>query len=65
MSNGIFVTQGIDKALRKLRKQVEDDGILTECRQRQFYEKPSVKRRKKHEAALKRMKKDRQKAEGY
>lgn len=33
-------------ALRKFKKKVAEDGILQELRQREFYEKPSLKRKK-------------------
>ena len=33
-------------ALRKFKKKVAEDGILQQLRERQFYEKPSEKRKK-------------------
>jgi small subunit ribosomal protein S21 len=33
-------------ALRKFKKKIQEDGILQELRQREFYEKPSLKRKK-------------------
>ena len=33
-------------ALRKFKKKVQEDGILQELRERQHYEKPSLKRKK-------------------
>jgi len=33
-------------ALRKFKKKVQEDGILQELRERQFYTKPSEKRKK-------------------
>jgi small subunit ribosomal protein S21 len=41
-------------ALRRFKKIVEKAGILTELRKREFYEKPSVKRKRKRLAAIKR-----------
>ena len=41
-------------ALRRFKKQCEKAGILTEVRKRQFFEKPSLRRKKKAEAARKR-----------
>jgi small subunit ribosomal protein S21 len=41
-------------ALRRFKKIVEKAGILTELRKREFYEKPSVKRKRKAIAAIKR-----------
>jgi small subunit ribosomal protein S21 len=41
-------------ALRRFKKQCERAGILSELRKRQFYEKPSIRRKKKSLAARKR-----------
>jgi small subunit ribosomal protein S21 len=43
-----------ESALRRFKKQCEKAGILTEVRRRQFFEKPSIKRKKKALAARKR-----------
>ena len=37
-------------ALRKFKKKVAEDGVLQELRQREFYEKPSIKRAKAKKA---------------
>lgn len=44
----------IDKALRKFRTQMKREGILDEVRSKEFYEKPSEKKRKKLERAVRR-----------
>jgi small subunit ribosomal protein S21 len=41
-------------ALRRFKKQCEKAGILTEVRKRQFFEKPSLRRKKKAVSARKR-----------
>ncbi|MFC1559848.1 30S ribosomal protein S21 [Candidatus Margulisiibacteriota bacterium] len=41
----------IDRALRKFKTQMKREGILDEVRQREFYEKPSQKKRKDLEKA--------------
>ena len=46
--------ESLDSALRRFKRQCARSGILTELRQREHYEKPSVKRKKKSEAARKR-----------
>lgn len=33
-------------ALRKFKKKVQEDGVLQEVREREFYQKPSLKRKK-------------------
>jgi len=44
----------LDKALKRFKKQCARTGILSEVRRRKHYEKPSVRRKKKAEAARKR-----------
>lgn len=44
----------IDSALRRFKRQCARSGVLGEVRKREHYEKPSVKRKKKSEAARKR-----------
>ena len=46
--------ESIENALRKFKRQTARSGILAEARKREHYEKPSVKRKKKAEAARKR-----------
>ena len=46
--------ESLDRALRRFKRQCARSGILTELRKREHYEKPSVKRKKKSEAARKR-----------
>ena len=41
----------VNYALRKFKKKIQEDGILQELRQREFYEKPSMKRKKAKAAA--------------
>ncbi len=44
----------LDSALRRFKRQCQRSGIQAELRKRECYEKPSVKRKKKSEAARKR-----------
>ena len=44
----------LDSALRRFKRATARSGVLTELRKREHYEKPSVKRKKKSEAARKR-----------
>ena len=41
----------IDKALKRFKKECQKSGIPMELRRREHYEKPSVKRKRKVEAA--------------
>jgi small subunit ribosomal protein S21 len=44
----------LDNALRRFKRQCQKAGVLAEARKREHYEKPSVRRKKKSEAARKR-----------
>lgn len=46
--------ESLDNALRRFKRQTAKDGIIQEVRKREHYEKPSVQRKKKSEAARKR-----------
>ncbi len=46
--------ESIDSALKRFKKQCAKAGVLSEIRKREHYDKPSVKRKKKSEAARKR-----------
>lgn len=35
-----------NRAFRRFKKKIQDDGILQELRERQHFEKPSIKRKK-------------------
>ena len=52
-------SETIDSALKRFKKQVERAGVVAEVRKREFYEKPSQKRKRKILAAMKRMRKSR------
>lgn len=41
----------VNYALRKFKKKVQEDGVLQELRKKEFYEKPSLKRKKAKAAA--------------
>ena len=47
--------ESLDSALRRFKRKVGRDGIIDDLKKREAYEKPSVKRKKKAEAARKRM----------
>lgn len=46
--------ESLDNALRRFKRQCAKAGVLSELRKREHYEKPSVRRKKKSEAARKR-----------
>ena len=43
--------ESIESALRRFKKKIQKAGILSEVKKRERYEKPSVKRKRKSEAA--------------
>lgn len=51
--------ESLDNALRRFKRECAKSGVLAEVRKREHYEKPSVKRKKKSEAARKRKSKSR------
>ena len=44
----------LDSALRRFKKSCARSGVLSEVKKREQYDKPSVKKKKKSEAARKR-----------
>ena len=46
--------ESLESALRRFKRQTSRDGVIQEVRKREHYEKPSVKRKLKSEAARKR-----------
>ena len=44
----------LDSALRRFKRKCARDGIIGDLRKKEHYEKPSVRRKKKAEAARKR-----------
>ncbi len=45
----------IEKALRRFKRMVEQEGILTEVKRREFYEKPSQVKKRRERARRKRI----------
>lgn len=46
--------ESLDNALRRFKRKCQRSGVLAEVRRREHYEKPSVRRKKKAEAAKRR-----------
>lgn len=46
--------ESLESALKRFKRSCAKSGVLAEVRKREHYEKPSVKRKKKSEAARKR-----------
>jgi len=48
----VLVKDGnVDKALRKFKKKIQEDGLLNDLRAREFYEKPTTERKRKKSSA--------------
>ncbi|WP_022853893.1 30S ribosomal protein S21 [Thermodesulfatator atlanticus] len=54
---GVIVREDepFEQALKRFKKACEKAGILSEIKKREYYEKPSVRRKKKLMAARKRL----------
>lgn len=57
--------ESIDSLLRRFKKAVEHAGIISDLKRTEFYEKPSVKKKRKQAAARKRDSKKRKQGERY
>ena len=49
--------ESLESALKRFKRSCDRDGVMSELRKREHYEKPSVKRKKTSEAARKKAKK--------
>ena len=55
----------VEKAIRVLKKKLQKDGMMRELRQRQYYEKPTLKRQRKLKESLRRVAKENRLREKY
>ena len=53
----------LDKALRKFKMKLRQEGVLDEIKKREYYQKPSQRRRKAEEEARRREHRRRKDAE--
>ena len=53
----VEVKGDIEYAIRQLKKKLQIDGIKRELKRREFYEKPSVRERRKSAEALRKLRK--------
>ena len=49
--------ESLESALKRFKRSCARDGVMAELRKREHYEKPSVRRKKKSEAAHKKARK--------
>lgn len=58
MSVEITVIDGnVEKAIKVLKRKLQQEGLFREMKQRRFYEKPSIKRKRKEKEAQRRLRK--------
>ena len=58
MSITVEVRKGnVEQAMRVLKRKVQKEGIVKELRERQYYEKPSAKKRRKKKENIANVKK--------
>lgn len=50
-------SEPLEAALRRFNKKVQADGILTDARRHEYYEKPSERRKKKEAARRRKLRK--------
>ena len=50
--------EGLEKAMKILKQKMSKEGVLAEIKRRRYYEKPSVKRKRKVREALKRRRRE-------
>ena len=50
--------EGLENAIKRFKRKCQKDGIISDIRRKVEYTKPSVARKKKSEAARKRLKKE-------
>ena len=55
----------VEKAIRVLKKKIQKDGLMRELRQRQYFEKPTLKRQRKLKESLRRVAKENRLREKY
>ena len=69
MSITVEVRKGnVEQAMRVLKRKVQKEGIVKELRERQYFEKPSEKKRRKKKeniANVKKLKKKLERLRGY
>ena len=46
----------VERAMRTLKKKLQKEGLLRELKQKQYFEKPSAKRKRKKAEGIKRYK---------
>ena len=61
----VDVRDSLEKAMKILKQKMSKEGILQELKRRRFYEKPSVKRKRKMREARKRLRREMKRRTGH
>ncbi len=56
METVVGENESLEDALRRFRRSCQKSGVMAEMKKREFYEKPSVRRKKKIEARARKKK---------
>jgi small subunit ribosomal protein S21 len=59
----IVKNNNVEKALRTLKRKIKKSGLLVDLKERQYYQKPSEKRREAKKRGIARMLKDKRERE--
>ena len=51
------ISNNVEKAIKVLKRKLQQEGLFREMKQRKFYEKPSVKKKRKEKEAQRRLRK--------
>jgi small subunit ribosomal protein S21 len=60
----VEVRDSLEKAMKILKQKMSKEGILQELKRRRFYEKPSVKKKRKTREARKRLRREMKRKSG-
>ena len=47
----LYENESVERALKRLKRKLDRDDIIKECRNRQYFEKPSAKKRRRMKEA--------------
>lgn len=61
----VDVRDSLEKAMKILKQKMSKEGILQELKRRRFYEKPSVRRKRKMREARKRLRREMKRRTGH
>ena len=50
----VVMNGNVERAMRTLKKKLQKEGLLKELKQKQYFEKPSAKRKRKKAEGIKR-----------